>query len=279
MSDQPQTPETESENPTDATPQTETSLPTEQAVIQPTDDMVLISRTTINYVVIAVMFFVVGLIIGAVSFSSSENVNQEAIEVAIQNALVDAGLAQPRGDMQVLVDDDPFLGPEDAPIVIVEFSAYACPFCGRHFDDTLVPLLENYGEHIRYVYRDFPSINQDVSVPAALAANCAREQDAFWSYHETLFADQTNMIQSGGATSYFVQVAADLGLDTATFTPCLTNDTYIEEVSIDFNTGRSMGITGTPSFYINGTPHSGAQPYAYFETIIRRELTEAGIDF
>jgi protein-disulfide isomerase len=247
----------------------------EQGSTAKNEDYVVIPRTTLNYVVIASVFFAVGLLVGSVSFGS--RVDEAAIEVAVQNVLVDAGLVQPPADMDVLVDDDPFIGPEDAPIVIVEFSAYACPYCGRHFNETLEPLLENYGQYIRYVFRDFPTINPNISLPAALAANCAREQGFFWEYHEMLFINQNTLIQTGPA--YLNQAASDLGLDTDSFNDCLTEQRYLSEVNDDFNTGVAYGVNGTPAFYINGQAHSGARPYQYFEAIILRELERAGIDF
>lgn len=253
------------------TPKTDVVTP------QTTNDNVVVSRVTINYIVIAVMFFAVGLLIGAMSFRSTATIDEAAIEAAVQNVLVDAGMMQPPGDMDVLVDDDPFLGPEDAPIVIVEFSAYACPYCGRHFEETLEPLLENYGQYIRYVYRDMPIINQAVSIPASLAANCALEQGQFWEYHNAIFANQNTLAQSG--QTYLIQLASELEMDTESFTTCLIEQNYMDEVIADANTGTALGITGTPAFYINGSPHNGARPYEYFETIILRELDAAGIDY
>ncbi|MGB7342558.1 MAG: thioredoxin domain-containing protein [Phototrophicaceae bacterium] len=238
------------------------------------DDPIIIQRTTLNYIVIAAVFFAVGMLIGAVSFGSS--VDSEAIEAAVESVLIDAGIMQAPADMEILVDDDPFLGAEDAPIVIVEFSAYACPYCGRHFEETLQPLLDTYGEYIRYVYRDFPSINPNVSFPASLAANCALEQDMFWEYHELLFLNQNTLAQSGQV--YLMQLASDLGLDTVSFDDCLTQQDYLAEVNADFDAGIAVGVTGTPSFYINGQAHSGARPFSYFEAIILRELEAAGID-
>ncbi len=295
MSEKPEMPETEpdkTETRPEITNQLETTL-TEEPTLQPepllassgekdkieqvpadSEDVIVIPRTTINYLVIAVVFFAVGMLIGTMSFGSS--VDSDTIESAVQNVLIDAGIIQPPADMDILVDDDPFLGPEDAPIVIVEFSAYACPYCGRHFNETLEPLLETYGEYIRYVFRDFPSINPTVSFPASLAANCANEQGFFWEFHEELFANQETMVQSGQA--YLNQVASDLGLDTAQFSECLTQQNYLTEVNDDFDTGVAFGVTGTPSFYINGQAHSGARPYQYFENIILRELEAAGID-
>ena len=301
MSEKPEIPETQPENVlNDISEETETqpemiirddeSLSEEQ-ILQPepiadssTDkisqtpavdnDVMVIPRTTINYVVVAVIFFAVGMLIGTMSFGSS--VDSDTIEVAVQNVLIDAGIVQPPADMDILIDDDPFLGPEDAPIVIVEFSAYACPYCGRHFTETLEPLLENYGEYIRYVFRDFPSINPTVSFPASLAANCANEQGFFWEFHELLFNNQETLVQSGQA--YLNQVASDLGMDTSQFSECLVQQNYLNEVNDDFDAGVAFGVTGTPSFYINGQAHSGARPYQYFESIILRELEAAGID-
>lgn len=244
-------------------------------------DTVTLSRVTLNYIVIAVLFFGVGVLMGAMAFGSSNRttatVDQATIEQAVQNVLIDGGLMQPPANMTVVADDDPYLGPTDAPVVIVDFSAYACPYCARHYNDTFKPLLENYGQYIRYVYRDFPSINPDVSYPAALAANCALEQDKFWEYHDSIFENQQTLAQLG--TPFLRQLASDLELDTDTFNTCLDEEQYLEEINADFNAGVNLGVTGTPSFYINGVAHSGARPYQYFETIILRELDNAGIDY
>jgi protein-disulfide isomerase len=175
--------------------------------------------------------------------------------------------------MTQLVNDDPYLGEADAPIVIVEFSAYACPYCGRHFQQTVAPLLENYGQYVRYVYRDFPSINPNVSFPAAMAANCAEEQGKFWEYHDVLFNNQQSL-----GEAYFVQVAEELGLDMDQFNACVADQKYYDEVNTDFYDGLALGISGTPSFYINGKFYSGAQPYQFFERVIQRELNALGIE-
>lgn len=282
MSEIPETPENDVENTSEAPVITPTGTdipPVEPVVTSKVDDNnVVISRTTVNNVVIAVVFFALGMLIsGLTSSSSGSSIDEAAVEAAVESVLIDAGIIQPPADMAVLVDDDPGIGPEDAPIVIVEFSAYACPYCGRHYNETLEPLLENYGQYIRYVYRDFPSINPDVSYPASLAANCAREQGMFWEYHELLFVNQSAVAQAGEA--YMTQLASQVGLDMDAFSTCVVEQRYLQEVNDDFNTGVAMGVTGTPSFYINGQQHSGARPYAYFETVIQRELDRAGIDY
>jgi protein-disulfide isomerase len=259
-----------------------TSEPDPTVVTQPplqaqsakNDDKVVLSRTTMNYFVIAVSFLVLGLFLGTTYFSSSATIDEDAIGAVVRELLVEAELLHPHiDDMTTLVDDDPYMGDEDAPIIIVEFSAYACPFCGRHYNETLQPILENYGQYIRYVYRDHPIINQNVSFPAALAANCALEQGAFWDYHRMLFENQTSL-----GPSFFVQAAEDLGLDKEQFQACYDAQTYADEVIGDFNDGSDLNITGTPGFYINGGFHSGAQPYEYFESVILEELNKLGID-
>jgi protein-disulfide isomerase len=174
-----------------------------------------------------------------------------------------------------IADDDPYIGDVNAPITIVEFSAYACPYCARHFQQTFAPLLENYGQYIRYVYRDFPVINQEVSTIASLAAQCANAQGKFWEYHDELFRNQQEL---AGGRDFFIQLASTLGLDTPTFTTCYDNQQYASEVTADLIAGDTLGITGTPAFYINGRMVSGALPYENFERIVLSELRKAGID-
>ena len=230
---------------------------------QPADDAVMMPRTMFNYLVIALVFFVVGIVTGAVSFSQARGTDADTIERIVAEAVagLEAGSTADSGnDMSELVDDDPSIGDDDAPVVIVEFSAYACPYCGRHFNETVDPLLDNYGEHIRYVYRDYPTINPQVSFPAAMAANCARDQGAFWEYHDALFNNQNQL-----GDDFFRQLAADLELDTGQFNNCLTDETYYDEVNNDYLDGLVNNISGTPSFYINGEFYSGALPYEFFE--------------
>lgn len=254
-------------------PQAEPEKAKVEAPAQAQTDVITLSRNTVNYVVIAIVFFAVGILVGAIGFGSkSATVDEAMIQAAVADVLIEAGIMQAPADMAVLVDDDPFLGPEDAPVVIVEFSAYACPYCGRHFQQTFEPLLENYGQYIRYVYRDFPTINPNISVPAALAANCANEQGKFWDYHNLLFNNQELL-----GPDYFVQAAQELGMEMTSFNDCVQNQTYVQEVNADYGAGVSLGISGTPSFYINGKFYSGARPYEYFEAIILRELEAAGI--
>lgn len=238
------------------------------------DDAIVLSREMFNYLVVGVTFLIVGMVIGTVSVGGN-TLDEATVEQIVRQVVtnVDSDNAgSGTGDMLTLADDDPYLGEEDAPIVIVEFSAYGCPYCGRHAIETLEPLLENYGEHIRYVYRDFPTINPHVSLPAAVAANCAREQGLYWEYHNALFENQTHL-----GEELFLQIAQDLGLDLTAFDNCRDDAAQVEEVNNDYYDGLFNNIQGTPSFFINGQFVSGAQPYEFFERIIERELARLGI--
>lgn len=249
--------------------QTEAAVPNKS---KGRSDTVTLRRSTLNAIIVGVVFLVIGVVVGALAVGNN-SIDEAAVRRIVADILRDSGV-EAGEDMQLMADDDPYLGEEDAPIVIVEFSAYACPYCGRHFEQTFEPLLENYGQYIRYVYRDFPTINPNVSFPAAMAANCAEEQGMFWEYHEILFENQDLL-----SVAYLTEAAAQLGLDMDSFNTCLSDQRYYAEVENDYYDASVLGISGTPSFYINGKFYSGAQPYEFFERVIQRELDAAGIAY
>ncbi len=169
---------------------------------------------------------------------------------------------------EVSEDDDPSLGPADAPVVIIEFSDYQCPYCKRWHDEVFFRLLEDYGDQVRFVYRDFPlSAIHPFAAGAAEAANCANEQDAYWEYHSALFSEQY-----GFSREAFEQYASDLNLDMEAFTECLDSRRYKDEVEADYQDAAALGVNSTPTFFINGRPVIGAQPYEVFVRIIEEEL-------
>jgi protein-disulfide isomerase len=194
-----------------------------------------------------------------------------------QSAQVAAPVVQPTAVParleNVSVDDDPFLGPADALVTMVEFSDYQCPFCKRFRDETLDALFEQYGDQIRFVYRDFPisSIHADAQ-KAAEAAECVREQDeaAYWQMHDLIFANQV----TGIGLEVLKGFAGDLQLNSARFNQCLDSGKYEAEVLADLQEGQAYGVTGTPTFFINGVRLVGAQPLSAFQTIIDQELNE-----
>ena len=182
------------------------------------------------------------------------------------------GEQQQQQKVQVSVDDDPVKGSADAPVTIVEFSDFQCPFCGRFYSDTLSSIDEKYIKtgKVKLVYRDFPLGFHPFAQKAAEAAECADEQSKFWEMHNKIFENQ-NAIEVTNLKQY----AKDLGLNTGTFDSCLDTGKYAAEVQKDFNDGSSYGVSGTPSFFINGIQVVGAQPASVFEQIIEQELAAA----
>jgi protein-disulfide isomerase len=239
------------------------------------DGVFTVSRYTINYFVIAIIFFAIG---GMVGYAASTNGNEALILQAVDaaflrqetalNDLIEsgalAGSSNPAASR--FVDDDPFIGPEDAPVVIVEFSDFNCSFCKRFHDTTLQPLLEQYEGQVRFVYRDF-AILGDTSFTSAMAAECADDQDRFWDYHDLLFENQGNF----GRES-LISYAEQLELDTEQFTACLDDQTYLAEVRADSAAAQQIGARGTPAFLINDQFVSGAQPLDVFVQIIDAQL-------
>lgn len=168
-----------------------------------------------------------------------------------------------------LVDDDAFKGDADAPVTIVEFSDFECPFCARFYQQTLNQIDEQYIKtgKVKFVYRDFPLSFHPNAQKAAEASECAGEQDKFWEMHDQLFESGV----SGGVSS-FKQFAADIGLDTDDFNTCLDSGAMASEVQKDMRDGTAAGIRGTPGFVVNGQLISGAQPFSVFQQIIDAEL-------
>ncbi len=167
--------------------------------------------------------------------------------------------------LEIDEDNDPFLGPEDAPITIIEFSDFRCPFCKRFRQETFDQLFEAYPEQIRFIYRDFPVVG---GFEAAVASECANEQAAYWDYHDLLFSDGYAELNREAFLGY----ADQLSLDIEAFTLCLEEERYADEVENDARYAAGLGVTGTPTFFINGIPVVGAQPFLIFADIIDAEL-------
>jgi protein-disulfide isomerase len=168
----------------------------------------------------------------------------------------------------VPVDDDPAIGPEDAPITIVEFSDYECPYCRKWHSEVFTKLQDEYPQQVRLVYRDFPlsSIHANAA-PAAEAANCANEQGKFWPYHENLFS-----MELGLSDEAYQKYATRLGMNVQSFQECMESNRYEAEVQADYQFAADLGVRSTPTFFINGIAIVGAQPFDVFKQVIDKEL-------
>ncbi len=202
------------------------------------------------------------------------------IESKIGNNLPSPTL--PLQPIKISLDDDPIRGNPDAPITIVEFSDYQCPFCARFYAQTLPLLLEEYIDEgkVNLVYRDFPvqRIHPN-ALAAAAAAECADDQGKYWEYHDTLFEKQNAWakLDSNSAISTFSQFAAEIELEQQQFDNCLKSGKYLEEVQADFSDGKNYQVTGTPGFFIGNEDIGfvkiiGAKPYDTFKKVIDAQL-------
>ena len=170
--------------------------------------------------------------------------------------------------VEVTVAGAPFKGPAKAPVTIVEFSDFHCPFCRRVLP-TLAQLESQYGDKIKLVFRDFPIENlHPGATKAHEAARCANEQGKFWLYHDKLFASSPS-----SSPEVFKGLAKEVGLDVTGFETCFDSGKYQAAVKKDIDDGNRLGVTGTPAFFINGRLVSGAQPLEAFARIIDDELT------
>ena len=188
--------------------------------------------------------------------------------------------AQPAQRVDVSVDDDAVRGSSSAPVTIIEFSDYQCPFCRVFWKDTLPQLEDKYIKtgKVKFIYRDFPLSFHAGALPAALATECAKEQGKFWEMHDKIFEEQD---KQGQGTIQFTsddlkKWAKDIGLDIAKFSPCLDTQKHKSEVDKDLADGSAAGVSGTPGFFVNGQELSGAQPFAAFAAVIEAELAKGG---
>lgn len=243
--------------------------------------VVAVPRGIFNLVVVGTTMLVIGLIIGVVGYDRFAATNQQANAELIAQAVGTAVASMPRTGAVVAtprptadpnfrydvgVADNPYIGPEDAPIVMIEFGDFRCGYCKRFNDNTLGPLLQQYEGQIRFVYRDYPILGPD-STQAALAAECADDQGQFWPFHDMLFANPTVLTRDA-----FLSYADSLALDMDRFTTCYDNAEHQAEVTADHAAGQALNLTGTPMFFINGRIVQGAQPIEAFQAVIDAEL-------
>ena len=186
---------------------------------------------------------------------------------------------QPSGPVDVPLGDAYAIGDPNAPITIIEYTDFQCPFCSRHFEQTFPLIIENYVDTgiVYYVFKDFPLTQiHPQAVMAANAARCAGEQDAYLPMHDALFRNQAAWNGRNDADTIFTQYATEMGLVSEQFATCLANSTYEDSIMAELNEGASFGVNGTPAFFINGYFLSGAQPYSTFVEAIDFFLEEVG---
>jgi protein-disulfide isomerase len=163
------------------------------------------------------------------------------------------------------------VGPSNAPVTIVEFSDYQCPYCERA-ESSVQEVLKKYGDKVHFVYMDFPLPMHSNAMKAAQAARCAGDQGKYWPYHDALFADQTKLDDTG-----LKATAERLKLDPKKFDQCLAGDLHLDQIKKSQEAGSDAGVDGTPTFIINGQMLNGAQSASEMESIIDDQLAQANV--
>lgn len=211
--------------------------------------------------------------------ADTETIKRQLAEV--QRFLAQRVVQADQGPVTLTVGDGPSLGPSDAPVTIVEFSDYECPFCRRYFTSTFQELKAAYIDtrKVRYFFRDFPLEKiHPYARKAAEAAHCAGDQGKFWDMHDTIFQNQSAL-----QTDSLRHFARTMELDLDIFNACLDEGKYAKRVEADVAAGSAVGVTGTPGFFIGKTKPDGtmlatfvkgARPAAAFSQVIDRLLEE-----
>jgi protein-disulfide isomerase len=250
--------------------------PESQEVVGDKPEVTITLRRFHLYAILMPLVFVLGFGLGYLVWGRVPSASPAVAEVAptpAQPAAAQDQTAVTEETQQVVrydipVDDDPVLGPEDAPITIIEFTDYECPYCRKWHAEVFPKLVEAYPDQVRLVYRDFPLTSIHVNAqPAAEAANCANEQGAFWDYTEKLFK-----MEQGLSAQAYSEYASQLDLDAQAFKDCLESGRYKEEIQSDFDFAANLGVRSTPTFFINGIAIVGAQPFEVFQQVIEKEL-------
>ncbi len=228
-----------------------------------------IKLNQILYTVLLIAVFLIGYLFARVQMLEGQG------STALPSQQQLAGNAGQEIVADVAIGKLPIRGDKGAKVEIVEFSDFECPFCEQFFTQTLPQIEKEYVDtgKVKLYFRHFPLDFHPAALPTALAAECADSQGKFWEFHDKVFANQAQIAGGGEkATAALKQFAQDLGLNTSQFNQCLDNAEQQADVDKDINDGKTAGVSGTPTFYINGRQLVGAQPFAAFKAIIDEEL-------
>jgi protein-disulfide isomerase len=265
-------------------------MSSENFEVSPKSHEKMVKKSIFNILIIITVITIVVAAFFAGSYTANLNSNQISekelndtiakLELKIlQNQLP---TKQPSLPLKISEDNDPVIGDIDAPITIIEFSDFQCPFCARFHVQTLPTIMDEYVNKgtVKIVFRDFPiqSIHPN-ALPASVAAECANEQGKFKEMHDILFEKQNewNNQEMNKTMLLFNQYASEMQLEQEKFDSCLRNGKYIEEIKKDLDDGRSYGVSGTPGFFIGNDQIGfielkGAQPFESFKKVIDVQL-------
>ena len=177
---------------------------------------------------------------------------------------------------KITLKGEPSRGPDAAKVTVVEFSDFQCPFCSRGYNTIEQQVLKEYGDKVKFYYKHYPLPFHPWAQAGAVATECAKQQkpDAFWTLYKGLFEQQKD-ITADNLKEKAHAILADAKIDQAKFDDCLDNKKTLDKVKADMAEGSSVGVTGTPSFVVNGRLLVGAQPFEAFKNVIDDELASA----
>ncbi|MCI0711802.1 MAG: DsbA family protein [Chloroflexi bacterium] len=260
----------------------------EPVYVKPVEDTPPGSGASIfSLIVTAIVFFALGAFMAFIFQGSSDDdaLPSSSVEIARAVEATFVALTPTATPLptrvptdQTLAEHNPFLGDEDAPIVMVEFSDYLCPYCARFHTETLEPLMAHYDGLVKFVYREYPIIGGQLSADISAAAQCAAIQDKYWEFTDLIWLNQISLERQQVTPELLEEYARTAEADVEEFNACIENGTGFNNVVVDYEAGRNYNINGTPGFFINGNRFTvGAAPLEVFIDAIDAELERMGI--
>ena len=235
-----------------------------------------VKYTPVLMVLLLIASFLLGVLTTKVAYLEKQNGGTQTAGTPTQQA--GAPTTPPPGQkVNVSVGNFPLKGDANAKVTIVEFADFRCPFCEQYFTNTLTQIMKDYVDtgKVKYAFRNYAFLGP-ASITAANAAECANDQGKFWDYHNYLYKNQPQETDTSMYnTDTLTQAAVSLGMNGDQFRSCLDGKKFDSKVSGDLSDGQKAGVNGTPSFFVNGMPLVGAQPYSAFKTLIDQELAKA----
>jgi protein-disulfide isomerase len=231
------------------------------------------STGSINWAVISIglIGLLIGLVIGYMGRGvlGPEATAARGTQTAAAVAMQTRSAANQEVMKMVIAQARHFRGDPNAPVTLIEFSDFQCPYCSAWNNDAGMKIEQQYVESgkVQVGYFHFPFLGQE-SLDAAQAAECAGEQGKFWEFHNSLFSNQNGENQGAYSKDNLKALAAKMGLDTEAFNSCLDVGKYTDIIAQQVQLARQLGVQSTPSFLINGTPIVGAQPFENFKEVI-----------
>lgn len=235
--------------------------------------------TKLVYVVLLIAFLVIGYLIGKVE-GLQKNTAPAVAQAPSQPAAQQPGAPAAPNPSDVLkkltMGTFPAKGNTNAKVTVVEFADFRCPFCEKFFTDSEPQLLKEYVDtgKVKFVFRNYAFLGP-ASTVAANAAECANDQGKFWDYYDWLYKNQPSESDvSMYVTDKLSAAAGTLGMDSTQFASCLDSKKFDKNQAADLAEGQAIGVSGTPTFYVNGVQLVGAQPYASIKAVIDQELAK-----